>query len=67
MPRDKKEAKNHPTNYEEGWTKKKFTQNQKLSRCKQIQKFASAKITEKDQDVTISSGDTRGEYYFIIW
>ena len=67
MPRDKKGAKNNHTHYEEGWNKKRFTQNQKLSHCIQIQKLASAIMTEKDQDVTISSGDTRGEYYFIIW
>ena len=33
----------------------------------EIQKSTSAKMTENDQDVYIGSGDTRGEYHFIIW
>ena len=60
MSGDTKEAKNNPTNYEEGWNKKRFTKSQKLSHHIKMQK-------EKDRHVTISSGDTRGEYYFIIW
>ena len=67
MLRDKKRAQINPTHYEEEWNKKRFTQNQKLSHCKQIQKSTSAKMTENDQDVSIGSGDTRGEYHFIIW
>ena len=66
MPRDEKRARNNLANYEEGWTKKKFTTNQKLSHHLEIQKLASAEMTEKTQDVTNSSGDTRGEYHFII-
>ena len=67
IPRDKKRAKKIRNNYEEGWTKKKFTKDQKLSHHLEIQNLASAKMTEKTQDVTNSSGDTRGEYHFITW
>jgi hypothetical protein len=67
MPRDEKGARNNLANYEEGWNKNRFTQNQKLSHCIRTQKLASAKMTEKDQDSSIGSENTRGEYYFIIW
>ncbi len=38
----------------------------RVKKYQQMQKLASAKLAEKDQDVTISGEDTRGEKCFVI-